>query len=161
MERNDGLMRGARGKRIKEMRSLRNEKWDMGTLLFLHVGLLDHACDVRSVALESLMEIAARSPESFMASPLTLLSYFRFGWSLSSGNTPRVFRFFVELGTPEAEEAVLAILEGPAQHCRNEDFELFLSALEENGKTEIIRGLENRKFSTAKKKILKKILDTI
>ena len=58
MDRNDGLMRGSREQRIAEMRSLGDADWNPGTLLHLHIGLLDHAEDVRSAALDAVLEIS-------------------------------------------------------------------------------------------------------
>lgn len=159
MDRNDGLMRGSRKQRSEEMRSLGDAEWNPGTLLYLHIGLLDHAEDVRSAALEALLEMSTRQPKPFTISPVMLLSYCLFDWTVSSGNTPRIFRFLAQLGTPDADEAIEAIMEGPVEHLRNEDFEEFLSALAENGKMETINRLANRKISTTKNKILRRVLE--
>jgi len=159
MDRNDGLMRGSRKQRSEETRSLGDAEWNPGTLLYLHIGLLDHAEDVRSAALDALLEISRRLPKPFTISPVTLLSYCLFDWTVSSGNTPRIFRSLVQLGTPEADEAVEAIMEGPVEHLRNEDFEEFICALAENGKMETIKGLAERKISTTKNKILRRLLE--
>lgn len=159
MDRNDGLMRGSREERITEMRSLGKAEWNPGTLLYLHIGLLDHVEDVRSAALDALLEISRGLPTPFTISPVTLLSYCLFDWTGSTGNTPRIFRSLVQLGTPEADEAIEAIMEGHADHLRNEDFEEFICALAENGKMEDINRLLNRKLSTTKTKILRRILD--
>jgi hypothetical protein len=139
------------------MRSLGDAEWNPGTLLHLHVGLLDHAEHVRSAALDALLEISRRQPKPVRISPVTLLSYCLFDWTVSSGNTPRIFRLLAQLGTPEADEAIEAIMEGRVEHLRNEDFEEFVSALAENGKMETINRLADRKISTTKNKILRRI----
>jgi hypothetical protein len=152
-------MRGSREQRIAEMRSLGDAEWNPGTLLYLHIGLLDHAEDVRSAALDALLEISRRQPEPLTISPVTLLSYSLFDWTVPSGNTLRIFSFLAELGTPEADEAIEAIMEGPVEQLRNEDFEEFMSALAENGKMDTIDRLANRKISTTKNKILRKVIE--
>jgi len=121
--------------------------------------LLDHSENVRSAALEALLEISRLRPEPISISPATLLSHCLFDWTVSSGNTPRIFRFLAELGTTEADEAIEAIMEGPVEQLRNEDFEKFMCALAENGKRETVKRLSNRKISTTKNKILRGILE--
>ena len=158
MDRNDGLMRGSRTQRIAEMRALGNAEWNAGTLLHLHIGLLDHAEDVRSAALAAVLEISRRKPKPVTISPVMLLSYCLFDWTVASGNTPRIFRFLAELGTTEANEAIEAIMEGPVEHLRNDDFEEIISALAENGKMETVKRLSNRKISATKNKILRGVL---
>jgi len=159
MDRNDGLMRGSREQRIAEMRSLGDVDWNPDALLYLHIGLLDHSENVRSAALEALLEISRRRPKPFEISPVTLLSYCLFGWTVSSGNTPRIFRFLAQLGTPEADEAIEGVMEGPVEHLRNEDFEEFMCALAENGKIETVKRLASRKISSTKNKILRGFLE--
>lgn len=159
MDQNDGLMRGSREQRIVEMRSLGDADWNPDILLYLHIGLLDHSENVRSAALEALLEISRRRPKPISISPATLLSHCLFDWTVSSGNTPRIFRFLAEQGTTEADEAIEAIMEGPVEQLRNEDFEKFMCALAENGKRETVKRLSNRKISTTKNKILRGVLE--
>jgi hypothetical protein len=51
------LLRGSREERIETMISLQGEEWDPNTLLYLHLGMLDHAEDVRMATMDALMEI--------------------------------------------------------------------------------------------------------
>jgi hypothetical protein len=57
-ERSDGLMRGSREERTQEVFGLHESDWDFDTLLGIIKGFLDHAEDIRLVAMETLLEIA-------------------------------------------------------------------------------------------------------
>jgi hypothetical protein len=114
------------------MISLNEEEWNLNTLLYLHLGILDHAEDVRMAAIDALMEIAKRSPESFTVSPISILIRYMFDFTVASGYTPYMFRSLVQLGTPEAVQAAERAL-GRVE--RNEDFRKFLDILIQEGKT--------------------------
>lgn len=62
--RTDGLLRGPRHERSKLMTALGKEAWGLETLLGLHLGLLDHAEDVRIAAMEALQHIAQKKADA-------------------------------------------------------------------------------------------------
>ena len=100
-EPSDGLLRGSRKDRIAQMLSLREAEWNLYTLLDLHLGLLDHAEEVRLAAVESL-PAAAKIPEPITLTPADFLARYMFSFTSASGAAPQIFEFLVELGTPEA-----------------------------------------------------------
>ena len=63
------MLRGSREERIETMLSLNEEEWNLNTLLYLHLGILDHAEDVRMAAMDALMEIAKRSTGTIYSIP--------------------------------------------------------------------------------------------
>ena len=157
-ERSDKLLRGSRKERVETMLSLTAEGWDLNTLLNLFLGILDHAEDVRIAAMDALMEIAARSPEPFTVSPISMLIRYIFDFTVSSGYTPYMFQFLVQLGTPEAVQAAESALRHVA---RNEDFRKFVDILIEEGKSDVLRNIEIENLSKAKAKLLSDALDAI
>jgi hypothetical protein len=154
--RNDGLLRGSREDRGTAMFSLVGAKWDLGAFLDLHCGLLDHAEDVRAAAMKALQEIAKRRPEPIALTPLKLLPYFLFSFTVASGMRVDTFEFLVDLDTPEAHDAIVQIL---LWAQRNEDFSDFVRVLRRADKLELLRRLEPAKLSKAKTAILRSALD--
>jgi tRNA A37 methylthiotransferase MiaB len=81
-----------------------------------------------------------------------------FDFTVASGYTPYMFRSLVQLGTPEAVQAV----ESALRHVeRNEDFRKFLDILIEEGKTDVLRNMKGEKLSKQKAKMLRDALDAI
>jgi len=140
------------------MLSLKEEEWDLNTLLYLHLGIPDHAEEVRMAAMDALMEIAMRSPRPFTVSPISMLIRYIFDFTVSSGYTPYMFQFLVQLGTPEAVQAA----ESTLRHIeRNDDFRKFVDILIEEGKSDVLRNIEVENLSKAKAKLLSDALGTI
>lgn len=157
-ERSGKLLRGSREERVETMLSLQREEWNLNTLLYLHLGILDHSEDVRIAAMDTLMEIATRSPEPFTVSPISMLIRYIFDFTVASGYTPHMFRSLVQLGTPEAVQAA----ESALRHVeRNEDFREFANVLIEEGKSDVLRNMAGEKLSKQKSKILRDALDAI
>ena len=71
--RTDGLLRGPRAERTEWITALADAPWDLETLLELHLGLLDHAQDVRVAAMEALRSIARRKPHAIAVTAVELL----------------------------------------------------------------------------------------
>ena len=158
LDRSDGLLRGPREEREKQMLSLRTAEWDVDTLLALQLGFLDHAEDVRLAALDALMEIAGRNPASVPVSPLDLLICHLSAFTVASGATHQIFRFLVQLDTPESEQAVRAALRRSIDG-RVEDFTKFLSTLIQAGKLEHLQWLESQNLPKRKQAALHKALE--
>ena len=152
------MLRGSRKERVETMLSLTAEGWDLNTLLNLFLGILDHAEDVRIAAMDALMEIAARSPEPFTVSPISMLTLYMFDFTVASGYVPYLFRSLVQLGTPEAVQAAESALRRVA---RNEDFRKFLDILIEEGKSDVLRNMAEENLSKQKTRLLRDALDTI
>jgi hypothetical protein len=157
-ERSGKLLRGSREERVETMLSLQGEEWNLNTLLYLYLGILDHAEDVRIAAMDALMEIATRSPEPFTVSPISMLIRYIFDFTVASGYTPYMFRSLVQLGTPEAVQAS----ESALRHVeRNEDFRKFLDILIEEGKTDVLRNMAGEDLSKQKARLLSDAFDAI
>ncbi len=157
-ERSNKLLRGSRKERVETMLSLNEEEWDLNTLLNLYLGILDHAEDVRIAAMDALMEIAARSPEPFTVSPISMLTPYMFDFTVASGYVPYLFRYLVQLGTPEAVQTAESALKRVA---RNEDFRKFLDILIEEGKSDVLRNMAEENLSKQKTRLLRDALNTI
>lgn len=152
------MLRGSREERVETMLSLQGEEWSLNTLLYLYLGILDHAEDVRMAAMDALMEIAKRSPEPFTVSPISMLIRYMFDFTVASGYTPYMFRSLVQLGTPEAVQAS----ESALRHVeRNDDFRKFLDILIEEGKTDMLKNMKEENLSKQKAKILRDALHAI
>lgn len=157
-ERSDKLLIGSRKERVETMLSLTAEEWNLNTLLNLFIGILDHAEDVRIAAMDALMEIAARSPEPFTVSPISMLTRYMFDFTVASGYTPYMFRSLVQFGTPEAMQAAESALKRVA---RNDDFRKFLDILIEEGRSEVLRNMAEENLSKQKTRLLRDALDAI
>ena len=155
-ERNDGLLRGSRQDRVGEMLVLSASQWNLHTLLDLHCGLLDHTEDVRLAALEALMEITKLQCQPLTISPISMLLRFMFSFTATSGATPNVFRFLIDLGTAEARTIVKQIMESAA--CSNSDFKEFVNAIPKSKDASLLDHLMSAKLSKAKSRILDTVL---
>ena len=144
--RSDGLLRGSREERVEAMLSLQRKRWDLEAFSELHCGLLDHAEEVRAVAMDTLKAIAKSKPEPIALTPVKLLSNFLFAFTVSSGVRVDTFKALVELGTPEAREAVGQILDTQ----RNEDFRDFVEVLEHANRLGLLRQIDPSKLSKTK-----------
>jgi len=156
-ERSDGLLRGSREERIKEVLDLQESDWDFNTLLGIIQGILDHVEDVRLAAMETLLEIAGKKKAPMSLTPVSVIEYFMFSFRASTMAAQRIFRFLVEntdiSGANEAiERALLGVV-------RNEDFEKFVDIIVEAKKLEFLKALEDKKLSKTKAKILKDALN--
>ena len=147
--RNDGLLRGSRTERCEQMNALKTAEWSLATLLELHVGLLDHADEVRYAAILALKEIAGkRQPQSVKVAPLDLLSQY------SEGD----FWFFAEFGPPEALAIAERILTQKVANGSNAEFEATLRTVVERRRLDLLETLRTLKLSEPKAKILRSIL---
>jgi len=110
-ERTDGLLRGGRADRIRQIRGTEDAPWTLGTILDLHCGLLDHAHDVRETAKGTLIAFALKRPASVPVTPVALLAYFMNAFTVASGVDAEVVQCFADLHTPEADHALSDLLE--------------------------------------------------
>jgi hypothetical protein len=154
-EQSDGLLRGSRKDRIAQMLSLREAEWNLYTLLDLHLGLLDHAEEVRLAATESLQAIAAKIPEPITLTPADFLARHMFSFTAASGAARQIFEFLVELGTPEAIQLAKEALEHVS---RNEDFKAFLETLAHYGRLDLLRQLPQDKLGKVKRDLVRRSL---
>ena len=102
--RTDGLLRGARTDRVRQILALKNGGWSLETALELHCGLLDHAHEVREAAMEALFELAAQRPAPVLVTPARLLAYYMTTFTVASGIDLAAVRCLVDLRTAEADE---------------------------------------------------------
>jgi hypothetical protein len=140
------------------MLSLKGAEWSLNTLLSLLYGFQDHAESVRLCALEALMDIASGSPEPITISPVSLLSYVIYSFTVSSGATPLIFNFLVQLDTPEADEAIKELL-AESTDIRNEDFREFVTAVVDANKSDLLKVLEDMELGQKKSKLLRQALN--
>ena len=154
--RTDGLLRGPRRERSKHMTSLEREAWDLETLLALHLGLLDHAEDVRIAAMEALQHIAQRKPTPLAVSPVTLLAYFMHSFTVASGLSLLTFELLVELNTAESIEIVETVLE--SGRGNNMQFEGWVRILQEANRSDILRKIDLRRLSKGRRKVIERVL---
>lgn len=158
-ERSDGLMRGSRNERMQEVFSLQESDWDFDTLLGIIQGILDHAENVRLAAMEALLEIAKQHKAPMNLTPVSVIEYFMFSFTVSSNATQRIFKFLVEnTDIPGAKEAIERALLGSV---RNEDFEKFIDIIIEAKKLEFLKILEGKQLSKTKAKIFKHALKSL
>jgi len=143
-DRSDGLLRGSREDRVQQVFALQASDWDFDTLLGIMQGLLDHAEDVRLAAMETLLEIARQKNFAMSLTPISVIEYFMFNFTASSGAVQQVFRFLVEnKDLPEARQAIERAL---LSNVRNEDFEQFIDILVEA--RAFAKGLEPSTFGS-------------
>jgi len=154
--RTDGLLRGPRRERSKHMTSLEREAWDLETLLALHLGLLDHAEDVRIAAMEALQHIAQRKPTPLAVSPVTLLAYFMHSFTVASGLSLLTFELLVELNTAESIEIVETVLE--SGRGNNMQFEGWVRILQEANRSDILRKIDLTRLSKGRRKVIERVL---
>jgi len=154
--RTDGLLRGPRRERSKHMTSLEREAWDLETLLALHLGLLDHAEDVRIAAMEALQHIAQRKPTPLAVSPVTLLAYFMHSFTVASGLSLLTFELLVELNTAESIEIVETVLE--SGRGNNMQFEGWVRILQDANRSDILRKIDLTRLSKGRRKVIERVL---
>lgn len=154
--RTDGLLRGPRRDRSKQMSALGREAWDLETLLGLHLGLLDHAEDVRIAAMEALQHIAQRKPAPIAVSPVALLAYFMHSFTVASGMSLRTFECLVELNTAESIEIVEAVLE--SGRGNNIQFEGWVRILQDASRSDILRKIDLTRLSKGRRKVIEHVL---
>jgi len=155
-DRSDGLLRGSRQERIREVLNLQESDWDFDTMLGIIQGMLDHAEDVRLAAMETLLTIAEKKKAPMSLTPVSIVEYFMFTFNACTKTAQKVFRFLVDNSDmPGTNEVIERALLGDV---RNEDFETFVTILLEAGKSEFLKTLEDRKLSKTKSRILKNAL---
>lgn len=155
-ERTDGLLRGARADRIRQIRAIEDAPWTLVTILDLHCGLLDHAYDVRQAAMETLMGIALKRPTSLAVTPVALLAYFVSAFTVASGIDAGVVRCFAELHTAEADTALSDLQESGTGS--NQQFEHWTTILKAANREEILRRVCPERLSTTLRKMLRNAL---
>ena len=156
--RTDGLLRGPRKERSESMTALGDASWDLETLLGLHLGLLDHAEDVRVAAMEALGSIARKKPDAIAVTPVALLAYFMHTFTRASRVDLTSFRCLVELDTHESLEVIKGILE--SGHGSNDQFDAWVDILRDAKKLEILRSVDLARLSKARRNIVKRVLAT-
>jgi hypothetical protein len=154
-ERSNGLLRGSREERVAAIVSLKRAEWSLDTLLDLHLGLLDHAEDVRLSTLESLEAIAGKNPEPITVTPVGFLARHMFSFTVASGAARQVFKFLIELGTHEAVQLAMQALE---QVSRNEDFNAFADILARHNRLDLLRQFPQGRLGKTKRSVLRRIL---
>ena len=154
--RTDGLLRGPRSERSKQMTAVGREAWDLETLLVLHLGLLDHAEDVRIAAIEALQHIAQRKPTPLAVSPVALLAYFMHSFTVASGMSVLTFELLVELNTAESIEIVEGVLE--SGRGNNIQFEGWVRILQEANRSDILRKIDLTRLSKGRRKVIERVL---
>ncbi len=156
-ERTDGLLRGSRTERMRQIRAVEDAPWTLETILGLHCGLLDHAHDVREAVMETLMETALKRPDPVAVTPVALLAYFANAFTVASGIDARVVRCFAELHSPEADTALSELLEsGTGNH---QQFENWMTILKATNRTDIFRQVRSDRLSANRRKMLKQALE--
>lgn len=154
--RTDGLLRGPRHERSKLMTALGKEAWGLETLLGLHLGLLDHAEDVRIAAMEALQHIAQKKPTPIAISPVALLAYFIHSFTVASGMSLVTFKCLVELNTAESIEIVEAVLE--SGQGNNIQFEGWVRILQDANRSDILRKVDLTRLSKGRRKMIERAL---
>ena len=154
--RTDGLLRGPRRERSKQMTVLGREAWDLETLLGLHLGLLDHAEDVRIAAMKALQRLAQKKPTPISVSPVALLGYFMHSFTVASGMSLLTFECLVELNTAESIEIVEAVLE--SGRGNNIQFEGWVRILQDANRWDILRKIDLTKLSKGRRKVIERVL---
>jgi hypothetical protein len=138
------------------MIALGREAWDLETLLGLHLGLLDHAEDVRIAAMEALQRLAQKKPAPIAVSPVALLEYFMHSFTVASGMSLLTFECLVELNTAESIEMVGAALEsGSGNNIR---FEECVRILRDANRSDILRKIDLTKLSKGRRKVIERVL---
>ena len=156
-ERTDGLLRGSRDQRIRQIRAVEEAPWTLETILGLHCGLLDHAHDVSEAAMDTLIEIALKHPDPVAVTPVALLAYFANAFTIASGIDGRVVRCFAELHSPEADTALSELLEsGTGNH---QQFENWMTILKATNRTDILHQVRRDRLSVNRRKMLKHALE--
>lgn len=156
-ERTDGLLRGSRAERIRQIQAIEDAPWTLATILDLHCGLLDHAHDVRQTAMQTLIGVALKRPAPLAVTPVALLAYFVNAFSVASGIDAGVVRCFAELHTAEADTALSDLLESGTGS--NQQFEHWTTILKAANREEILRRVCPERLSTTRRKMLKNALE--
>ncbi len=153
--RSDGLLRGARTERIEQMLAFRHTTWSLEVLLGVHCGLLDHACEVREAAMESLLELAAKGPAAVPVTPASLLAYYMGTFTVASGIDLAVVSCLAELRTSEADELLVGLLVSGSGS--NEQFKRWLEILRAKDRQEILDRVQREKLSPKRKATLNQL----
>ena len=154
--RTDGLLRGPRAARSELITALADAPWDLETLLGLHLGLLDHAEDVRVAAIETVCSIAQKKPDAIAVTPVQLLGCFMHSLTVASGVECATFRCLVELNTTESLEVVKATIE--SGRGSNPQFEAWVNILRDANRLEILRQVDLARLSKTRRNLLNRVL---
>jgi hypothetical protein len=138
------------------MTALGREPWDLETLLGLHLGLLDHAEDVRIAAMESLQRLAQEKPTPVAVSPIALLGYFMHSFTVASGMSLLTFECLVEINTAESTEIVEAVLE--SGRGNNIQFEGWVKILQDAKRWDTLHKIDLTKLSKGRRKVIERAL---
>ena len=141
----------SRNERVHQIRSLNNADWDLFTLSNLQEGLMNQDERVQGASMNVLMDFAKRNPKPIQITPISLIQYHIFDFTVASGYARYIFQFLVDLGTPEANETIGYIIKG---NMRNEDFSDFIDILIKKSKLDLLKELKEERLSKKKTEIL-------
>ena len=147
-DRNDGLLQGSRDERCDQMTALEGAKWNISTLIELHLGILDHADEVNHAAIKALKKIAERNPQPISLNPVDLLGVYSGFTDIDS---------FIKFNTPESLQIAQDILR-KSLGGGNTEFRSKAKAVVEAGKSEWFEPIRS-KLSKPKEEILRKVLE--
>ena len=156
-ERSDGLLRGSRRDRVRQIEALQGQPWNLGTLFDLHCGLLDHGHEVNEAAMDTLAELARKNPAPIVITPAALLAALATEFTVASGVDVRVVQCLSELGTAEANAALRELLE--SGRGNNEQFRTWTMVLTAANRHEILRDLAADRLSPKRKQMVKQALE--
>ena len=143
---------------VRAFASLRGRDFstDLQTLLELHLGLLDHAQDVRVAAMEALRSIARKKPDAIAVTAVELLAYFMHSFTVASGVNLATFQCLVELNTAESLEVVKATIE--SGRGSNDQFARWVNILQDANGLEILRKVDLAKLSRTRRSMISRVL---
>ncbi len=154
--RTDGLLRGTRAERVRQMLALKNAGWSMDVVLELHCGLADHAHDVRQAAMETLLALAEQRPAAVPVTPARLLAYYMTAFTVASGIDLAAVRCLVDLRTGEADEILIELL--GSHNGNNEQFKHWVEIVNAAGRRDILRQIPVDNLSKGRQRILNQLL---
>jgi len=129
--------------------------WNLDAILKIFALLHNKDEAVKIVTINSLKKINKKSPEPFKVTPVSMMESVMFDFTPSSGMAFIIFSYFLDLETPEGDEAAGRALKNVDG---NESFEEFIREVLERKRPEILYSLEITGLTKAKTKILRKYL---
>jgi hypothetical protein len=133
---------------------LEDAKWNLDTFLELHYLLLHRSAKKRGEAIRALLDIATRNPVPLTITPIDFLREVIVPFTYGSGGEVLVFYELTQENTLAADEALREILR-VSPKARNESFKKFIEIAIAEGKSDLLKVLENAKLSQTKTTILR------